>query len=117
MATRRVEGKNRLDFFALCISALGQTQTFALQQTVSALPQKADMTYDLTSSIVPRGTSCHRAVELAFPPMGFDPVWPNPNFHLSGGGVAMLMVARFGFGSDDGCGARAWRMSTRNLAA
>jgi hypothetical protein len=27
---------------------------------------------DLTSSIVPRGTSCHRAVEFAFSPVGFD---------------------------------------------
>ena len=27
---------------------------------------------DLTSSVVPRGTSCHRAVELAFSPIGFD---------------------------------------------
>ena len=29
--------------------------------------------YDLTSSIVPRGTSFHRSVELEFPPIGFDP--------------------------------------------
>ena len=28
---------------------------------------------ELTSSIVPRGTSCHHAVELEFPPIGFDP--------------------------------------------
>jgi hypothetical protein len=30
-------------------------------------------TCELTSSIVPRGTSCHRAVELEFPPIAFDP--------------------------------------------
>ena len=30
-------------------------------------------TYELTSSIVPRGTSFHRAVELEFPPIAFDP--------------------------------------------
>ena len=29
---------------------------------------------ELTSSIVPRGTSFHRGVELEFPPIGFDPV-------------------------------------------
>ena len=29
---------------------------------------------ELTSSIVPRGTSFHRSVELEFPPIGFDPV-------------------------------------------
>ena len=29
---------------------------------------------ELTSSIVPRGTSFHDAVELEFPPIGFDPV-------------------------------------------
>ena len=31
-------------------------------------------TCELTSSIVPRGTSFHRRVELEFPPIGFDPV-------------------------------------------
>ena len=30
-------------------------------------------TCELTSSIVPRGTSFHRSVELEFPPIGFDP--------------------------------------------
>jgi hypothetical protein len=29
--------------------------------------------YELTSSIVPRGTSFHRKVELEFPPIGSDP--------------------------------------------
>jgi hypothetical protein len=32
-------------------------------------------TYELTSSIVPRGTSFHRSVELEFSPIGFDPEW------------------------------------------
>jgi hypothetical protein len=34
---------------------------------------RSKRTYELTSSIVPRGTSYHRAVELEFPPIGFDP--------------------------------------------
>src|ERR1700704_1364641 len=39
----------------------------------SALPStngRSKPTYDLTSSIVPRGTSFHRSVELEFPPIG-----------------------------------------------
>src|SRR5882724_11249800 len=32
-------------------------------------------TCELTSSIVPRGTSFHRSVELEFSPIGFDPEW------------------------------------------
>jgi hypothetical protein len=32
-------------------------------------------TYELTSSIVPQGTSFHRSVELGFSPIGFDPEW------------------------------------------
>src|SRR5436853_634270 len=42
----------------------------------SALPStngRSKRTYDLTSSIVPRGTSFHRSMELEFPPIGFDP--------------------------------------------
>src|SRR5204863_5927052 len=34
---------------------------------------RSKQTYDLTSSIVPRGTSFHRWVELDFPPIAFDP--------------------------------------------
>jgi hypothetical protein len=34
---------------------------------------RSKQTYDLTSSIVPRGTSFHRAVELKCSPIGFDP--------------------------------------------
>ena len=34
---------------------------------------KSKRKYDLTSSIVPRGTSFHRAVELEFPSIGRDP--------------------------------------------
>src|SRR5512143_22465 len=33
---------------------------------------KSKRTYDLTSSIVPRGTLCHHTVELTFSPIGFD---------------------------------------------
>ena len=35
---------------------------------------RSKRTYELTSSIVPRGTSFHRSVELEFPPIAFDPV-------------------------------------------
>jgi hypothetical protein len=34
---------------------------------------RSKRTYELTSSIVPRGTSFHRSVELEFPPIAFDP--------------------------------------------
>jgi hypothetical protein len=34
---------------------------------------RSKQTCELTSSIVPRGTSCHRSVELEFPSIGFDP--------------------------------------------
>ncbi len=34
---------------------------------------RSKRTYELTSSIVPRGTSFHRSVELEFSPIGFDP--------------------------------------------
>jgi hypothetical protein len=33
---------------------------------------RSKQTCELTSSIVPRGTSFHRLVELGFPPMAFD---------------------------------------------
>ena len=33
---------------------------------------RSKQTYELTSSIVPRGTSFHRSVELEFPSIGFD---------------------------------------------
>src|SRR5205807_3089592 len=42
----------------------------------SALPStngRSKRTCELTSSIVPRGTSFHRSVELEFPPIAFDP--------------------------------------------
>src|SRR5580704_1900125 len=41
-------------------------------------------TCDLTSSIVPRGTSFHRSVELEFPPIAFDPVWRSCRYDLPG---------------------------------
>ena len=34
---------------------------------------RSKRTCELTSSIVPRGTSFHHAVELDFPPLGFNP--------------------------------------------
>src|SRR5450759_2923854 len=34
---------------------------------------RSKRTYELTSSIVPRGTSFHRWVEFEFPPIAFDP--------------------------------------------
>ena len=34
---------------------------------------RSKRTYDLTSSVVPRGTSFHRLVELESPPIRFDP--------------------------------------------
>src|SRR6266566_7443696 len=34
---------------------------------------RSKRTCELTSSIVPRGTSCHRSVELEFPSIRFDP--------------------------------------------
>src|SRR5471030_2432939 len=36
---------------------------------------RSKQTYELTSSIVPQGTSFHRTVELECPPIAFDPVW------------------------------------------
>ena len=44
----------------------------------SALPSsdgRSKRTYELTSSIVPRGTSFHRWVELGFSPIAFDSAW------------------------------------------
>src|SRR3982074_749787 len=38
-----------------------------------AVSGRSKATCELTSSIVPRGTSFHRSVELEFPPIGFDP--------------------------------------------
>ena len=39
---------------------------------------------ELTSSIVPRGTSFHRWVELEFPPIAFDPARPSCRCDLPG---------------------------------
>ena len=38
---------------------------------------RSKQTCELTSSIVPRGTSCHRSVELEFPSIAFDLVRPS----------------------------------------
>ena len=40
---------------------------------LAVLRQWAKRTYELTSSIVPRGTSFHRSVELKCSPIAFDP--------------------------------------------
>ena len=46
------------------------------EQSLGRLCRQCDgrskRTYDLTSSIVPRGTSFHRSVEFEFPPIGLD---------------------------------------------
>jgi hypothetical protein len=36
---------------------------------------RSKRTCELTSSVVPRGTSFHRLVELGFPPIAVDPAW------------------------------------------
>ena len=46
--------------------------------------RRSKPTYELTSSIVPRGTSIHHGVELEFPPIAFDPVGPSCRHGLSG---------------------------------
>ena len=45
---------------------------------------RSKQTYELTSSIVPRGTLFHRLVELKFPPIAFDPEWPLRGSSFSG---------------------------------
>ena len=47
--------------------------TFTAYVPVGSLAKGEAPPYELTSSIVPRGTSFHRLVELAFPSIGFDP--------------------------------------------
>jgi hypothetical protein len=41
-------------------------------------------TYELTSSVVPRGTLFHRLVELEFPPIAFDRERPSHCSSFSG---------------------------------
>src|SRR5256885_5820829 len=41
-------------------------------------------TCELNSSIVPRGTSFHRSVELEFPPIAFDPAWRSCRYGFPG---------------------------------
>jgi hypothetical protein len=36
---------------------------------------RSERTYELTSSIAPRGRSCRRAEEIGFLPIAFDPAW------------------------------------------
>ena len=45
----------------------------SLPRPCRQLNSRSKRTCELTSSIVPRGTSFHRGVELEFPPIGFDP--------------------------------------------
>ena len=45
---------------------------------------RSKRTYELTSSIVPRGTFFHRLVELKFPPIAFDPELPLRRCSFSG---------------------------------
>jgi len=45
---------------------------------------RSKQTCELTSSIVPRGTSCHRSVELEFPSIAFDLVRPSCRRGLPG---------------------------------
>jgi hypothetical protein len=45
---------------------------------------RSEQTCELTSSIVPRGTSFHRLVELEFPPIAFDPERPLRRRSFSG---------------------------------
>jgi hypothetical protein len=46
--------------------------------------ERLAITYELTSSIVPLGTSFHRAVELGFSPIAFDPERFSCSCDLSG---------------------------------
>src|SRR3974390_2190101 len=52
----------------------------------AALPSagRSKRTYDLTSSVVPRGTSFHRSVELECPPVRLDPARFSGRCDLSG---------------------------------
>src|SRR5215813_3880768 len=45
---------------------------------------RSKRTCELTSSIVPRGTSFHRSVELEFSPIDLDPVWRSCGCGLPG---------------------------------
>ena len=45
---------------------------------------RSKRTHELTSSIVPRGTSFHRSVELEFPPIAFDPARSSCRCDVSG---------------------------------
>ena len=45
---------------------------------------RSKRTCELTSSIVPRGTSFHRWVDLEFPPIAFDPARHSCRYELPG---------------------------------
>src|SRR5256885_2653084 len=45
---------------------------------------RSKRTFELTSSIVPRGTPFHRSVELEFSPIAFDPAWRSCGYGFPG---------------------------------
>jgi hypothetical protein len=45
---------------------------------------RSKQTCELTSSIVPRGTSFHHGAELEFPPIAFDPLGGSYRCHFPG---------------------------------
>jgi hypothetical protein len=45
---------------------------------------RSKLPHELTSSIVPRGTSFHCLVELEYPPIAFDPARPSCRCDFSG---------------------------------
>jgi hypothetical protein len=77
----------------------------------AALPMgRSKRTCELTSSIVPRGTSFHRLVELGFPPIALDPEWPHAAaaslVHLNSvPSVQMRCMVRARMREDEGCDA------------
>jgi hypothetical protein len=55
-------------------SLIGRSGSSAFRLSTNTV-SRSKRTYDLTSSVVPRGTSFHRSVELEFPPIAFNPAW------------------------------------------
>src|SRR5450756_1585694 len=50
-----------------------QSVTRPVTRPCRQIDDRSKRTCELTSSIVPRGTSFHRSVELGFSPIGFNP--------------------------------------------
>ena len=72
-------GHSRSSAFRLSAAAVSMSLT-GENEVEQSFPRPCRQTYggfkrkcELTSSIVPRGTSFHRSVELEFPPIGCDP--------------------------------------------